>query len=166
MVLPEIFELSELDNMDKHRSIIPTITSAEYSEGHALAAHRLARADLIDPFPARRKVQEGQILMVGSKEMMPPAGTVANAECGLAFGEIANVVGRGLLEELSWQADIITGVLFSFETHTFPKFTRPAPLRPVHVGNGAWLGPPGMSPEEVLKYVQEMALDRSLSTAE
>jgi hypothetical protein len=155
-----LYALSELDNKDKHRSIIPTMMGAGVSLGRAFFAHEIAPETIIEHFPKWSKVVEGQVLSCGEPTGLPPAGTVVKVTPGLALDgdaiadRVGDVIGRELIAELEWHIDVVTGVLFSFESGVYPEFVSHPHREPVSIGNGMWISPPEMSPDDALKFIE------------
>lgn len=150
-----LFALHELWNLDKHRSIIPVMSGAEFSEGTAFFLHELKGESLIDPFPARKQVWDGKLLMVSHEENGPPVGTEIPCTFRLGLDGDSEVKGRDLLDELKAQIEVLRAVLTSFETLDFPAFPPPAQPGPVRVNEGHWMFPPSMSPDDVHLWLEE-----------
>ncbi|WP_439543703.1 hypothetical protein [Hyphomicrobium sp.] len=146
-----LYALSQLDNMDKHRALIPTMNGAKYSEGHASCIHRIPAHELIDPFPVLKAAYDGKLFQVCPLETSPPLGTEVPCACLLGLDGVEDIEGRGLLEEMKWQIDVVHGTLLSFEFGMPFEFMPDAPRKPAFVGNGIWIGPPEMSFEDLLK---------------
>lgn len=150
-----LFALHELWNLDKHRSIIPVMSGAEYSQGMALSLHELRGENFIDPFPARKQVWDGKLLMASLEAIGPPVGTEIPCSCRLGLDGDSEVKGRDLLEELKAQIEVVRAVLTSFETQAFPVFSPPPAPGPVRVKEGLLMFPPSMSPDDVHLWLEE-----------
>jgi hypothetical protein len=150
-----LFTLHELWNLDKHRSIIPVMSGAEYSQSMALSLHELGNVDYIDPFPTRKQVWDGKILIASLGDIGPPTGTTVPCACRLALDGDPEVKGYDLLDELNAQIETVNAVLTSFETHDFPVFSPPPLPGPVRVREGIWMFPPSMAPDEVNYWLEE-----------
>lgn len=150
-----LFALHELWNLDKHRSIIPVMSGAEFSEGMASFLHELKGEQIIDPFPARKQVWDGKLLAASQEESGPPIGTEIPCNFLLGLDGDSEVKGRDLLVELKAQIEIVRAVLISFETFDFPDFAPPPKPGPVRVNGGHWMFPPSMSPDDVDQWIEE-----------
>ncbi len=144
-----LYALHELDNCDKHRSIIPAITGAEFSKGGALSTE-----PVIDPFPARQLVRDGQIFMTMPAALGELQGQKIPCACNLAFDGDEEIRGYSLLDELSSQVNIGEAVLYSFETGTPPHFVTPTPRKPAQVATGVWLTPPEFTPAQMEEFIK------------
>ncbi len=148
-----LYALSQLDNMDKHRTLIPTMNGVEFSESYALVAHEIPADEFIDPFPARKLAVDRVPLISGAVESLPPIGTEVPCVCHLGLDGVDDIRGLGLLEELQWQLETVRAVLLSFELGIKPEFNPVETRKPVNAGSGIWIGPPEMSADEVFRYV-------------
>lgn len=149
-----LYALNELWSMDKHRSIIPIIGGVEYSQGLALCLHGLDGQEFIDPFPTRVVTQPGEPLMVSLEEIGAPLGLEVPCTFMLVLDGEPDVKGRELLGELKAQTNVVRSVLISFETKEPPYFSPPPPPGPVRIGEGSWMFPPSMSPDDVHHWIQ------------
>jgi len=158
--------LHDMWNMDKHRSIIPILGGVEYSGAHALFGHSLDGEKLIDPFPARKQVRDGQpyCVMVASLTA-PPLGARTPCEVRLALDGEAEVIGRDLLQELDAHCKVVGAVLESFEKGERPTFVPPPSPGPEQVGPHGWAFPPSMTPQDVEEWIRKnwMTDDRDVS---
>lgn len=133
-----LYELHHMDIIDKHRSIIPTMTGAEFSLPVAAIDDFPADQVIVDPTPDRMQVWDGKLLASGTIENSPPVGTQRRCSTRLAFDD-EHMRGRDLLETLRRQLEIVEAVLDSFETRTPPTFVdTPAP-DPVSVPFNTWV---------------------------
>ena len=148
-----LWALSELNNLDKHRALIPTMIGVEFSESYALLANEIPLDDFIDPFPARKMAIDGKPFISCLLESSPPVGTDVPCVCHLGLDGVEDIKGHGLLDELQWQVDTVHCVLLSFELGIEPEFKARETRKPVYTGNGIWLGPPEMRSDQVIKYV-------------
>lgn len=149
--------LHDMWNTDKHRSIIPTMGGVEFSQVGAMMNHCLnGDQKMVDPFPARKQVRDGQPYIVmprGDEE--PPVGTKVPCVFSLALDGDEELKGRDLVGELEAHRNVVRCVLESFETGEAPTFVQPPPPGPVRVGPGQYMFPPDMSPDEVEKWLSE-----------
>jgi hypothetical protein len=158
-----LFALSQLDNRDKHRALIPTLNGAEYSQGFAMFAHEISANEFIDPFPTRKRAIDGEPFMVSTLDVGPPIGTEVPCVCHLGLDGVDDIKGHGLVEEMQWQIEVVSGALLSFEFDILPEFLPPEPRKPVHTGDGVWMCPPEMQPDEVDKFFRHLS-GRSIPT--
>lgn len=151
-----LYALHDLWNMDKHRSIIPTMGGVEFSEGRALCGHLLRGEPLIDPFPIRRQVRDGKPYIVLQKTKDgPPLNEPVSCVVRLALDGGVEIKGRDLLQELEAHCNVVKNVLESFASKEPPTYA-PAPSpAPVRVGRGQWMFPPAMTPVDVERWLAE-----------
>jgi hypothetical protein len=151
-----LYVLHDMWNLDKHRSVIPMLGGIEYGEGLALFGHSLDGDQIVDPFPARKQVRDGQpyILMVAGLDA-PPLGSNVPCEVRLALDGNDEVKGRGLLEELEAHCNVVGAVLDNFARGEAPTFVPPPPPGPVQVGPHQWAFPPSMTPQDVEDWIRK-----------
>ena len=132
-----LYELHRLDIIDKHRSIIPTMTGVEFSLPRTLCDVP-EDEQFFDPFPDRKQVWDGKIIVSGTADDSPPIGTQGRCSTRLALDD-EYLRGHDLVDTLQHQIEVVRGVLYSFATGTKPTFVDAPSLEPVAVPAGAWI---------------------------